>query len=80
VKLARHFVSDVPPRPAVATASRRALRDSRGDLAAAAAAVIACPEAWAAPLHKLRSGQDYAIAVLRALGRARRARPCCSAR
>jgi uncharacterized protein (DUF1800 family) len=67
VKLARHFVADVPPRPAVARIEA-ALLDSKGDLAAAASAVIACPEAWAAPLHKVRSGQDYAIAVMRALG------------
>lgn len=66
VKLTRHFVADVPPRPAVARIEA-ALRDSGGDLAAAAHAVIAAPEAQA-PLRKLRSGQDYAIAVIRALG------------
>ncbi|MBS7813027.1 DUF1800 domain-containing protein [Roseococcus pinisoli] len=66
LKLARHFVADAPPAPAVARIEA-ALRDSGGDLAAAARAVVAAPEARA-PLRKLRSGQDYAIAVLRALG------------
>ncbi|MDB5414839.1 MAG: hypothetical protein JWR10_3174 [Rubritepida sp.] len=64
LKLARHFIRDAPPAPAVARIEA-ALRD--GDLAAAARAVIAAPEAWT-PLVKLRSGQDYAVAVLRALG------------
>jgi uncharacterized protein (DUF1800 family) len=66
VKLARHFMADVPPQPAVARIEA-ALRDSGGDLAAAARAVVAAPEAHA-PLRKIRSGQDYAIAVIRALG------------
>jgi len=66
LKLARHFVADEPPQPAVARIEA-ALRDSGGDLAAASRAVIAEPEAQT-PLSKVRSGQDYAIAVLRALG------------
>lgn len=65
-KLARHFVADEPPPPAVARIEA-ALRDSGGDLSAAARAVIAAPEAHT-PLRKIRNGQDYAIAVLRALG------------
>ncbi|WP_431302653.1 DUF1800 domain-containing protein [Sediminicoccus sp. BL-A-41-H5] len=65
-KLAAHFVQDDPP-PAAAARIEAALRNSGGDLAAAARAVIAEPEAWR-PLAKLRSAQDYAIAVMRGLG------------
>jgi uncharacterized protein (DUF1800 family) len=66
VKLAKHFVGDTPPPPAVARIEA-VLRDRGGDLAAAAHAVIAEPEART-PLRKIRDGQDYAVAVLRALG------------
>lgn len=65
-KLARHFVADAPPR-AAATWIENTLRDSRGDLAAVARALLAEPEAQR-PLRKVRSAQDFAIAVLRALG------------
>jgi uncharacterized protein (DUF1800 family) len=65
-KLARHFVADDPP-PAAVAGIEAALRDSGGDLSAAARAVVAAPEAWT-PLTRVRSAQDYAVAVLRALG------------
>jgi uncharacterized protein (DUF1800 family) len=73
VKLARHFIADDPPAAAVARLEG-VLRDSRGDLAAAARAVIAEPAAWQ-PLGKVKSGQDYALSVLRALGVPERAAP-----
>jgi uncharacterized protein (DUF1800 family) len=44
-----------------------ALRDTRGDLAAAARALIRLPAAWAPPLTKLRTPSDYVVAVLRAV-------------
>ncbi len=66
-KLVRHFVDDAPP-PGAVRRVEAALRDTRGDLGAASAALIAIPEAWDRPLTKLRSPQDYVVAVLRAVG------------
>jgi uncharacterized protein (DUF1800 family) len=65
-KLVRHFVADDPPPEAV-RAVFAALRDSRGDLGAATRALIALPAAWAPPLSKLRTPNDYVVAVLRAV-------------
>ncbi len=65
-KLARHFIADAPPPHCVA-ALAAVLRDTGGDLAAVARALVRLPEAWA-PLTKLRSPQDYVIAALRAVG------------
>lgn len=65
-KLARHFVADEPPQAAIRRIEA-ALRDTGGDLAAAARALVALPEAWAPPLSKLRPPTDYVLAVLRAL-------------
>jgi uncharacterized protein (DUF1800 family) len=64
-RLATHFVADTPP-PATVHAIAAALRDSGGDLGAAALAVIARPEAWR-PGTKLRLPWQYALAALRAL-------------
>jgi uncharacterized protein (DUF1800 family) len=64
-QLARHFVADDPPPDAVARVEA-VLRDSAGDLAAAAAAIVDLPAAWQ-PLTKLRSPADFTLAVLRAL-------------
>jgi len=72
-KLARHFIADTPSRAALSWIEG-AFRDSRGDLAAVARAIFAEPEAQA-PLRKLRSGQDYAIAMLRGLGLGAEAAP-----
>jgi len=63
-KLVRHFVADEPP-PAAVARIEAVLRDTDGDLGAASHALIALPEAWA-PLTKLRSPEDYMLAVLRA--------------
>src|SRR5271165_6707967 len=64
-KLARHFVADDPPPDAVRRLEG-ALRDTRGDLGAAAAALIALPAAWQ-PGAKFRTPQELVIASLRAL-------------
>ena len=64
-KLVRHFVADVPPEPAVARVEA-VLRETDGDLKAAALAVAGLPQAWE-PLTKLRGPFDYALAVVRAL-------------
>ena len=65
-KMVRHFVADDPP-PAAVDHVHGVLRDTRGDLGAAARALVRLPEAWATPLTKLRNPQDYVIAVLRAI-------------
>ena len=64
-QLVRHFVADTPP-PAAVTAIEGVLADTGGDLGAASVALIHLEAAWA-PLAKLRSPQDYAVATLRAL-------------
>lgn len=65
-KLVRHFVADDPP-PAAVQRVFGVLRDTQGDLGAAARELIRIPGAWDTPLGKLRNAQDYVIAVLRAL-------------
>jgi uncharacterized protein (DUF1800 family) len=65
-KLARHFIADAPP-PDVVARIAAALQRSGGDLGVAAAAVVREPGAWV-PLTKLRTPQEYIVAVLRASG------------
>lgn len=72
-KLVRHFVADQPP----ADAARRiegVLRDTRGDLGAAALELTRLPAAWQ-PLTKMRSPQDYVVAAMRGVGLRRERRP-----
>ncbi len=64
-KLVRHFVADDPPPDAVRRIEG-VLRDTRGNLGAAAAALTTLPAAWQ-PQTKLRTPLDFAIASLRAL-------------
>jgi len=65
-KLVRHFAADDPPRDAVRRIEG-VLRDSGGDLGAAALALVELDACWT-PLTKLRSPQDYVVAVFRAAG------------
>jgi uncharacterized protein (DUF1800 family) len=65
-KLVRHFVAD-DPAPADVTRIEYVLRNTNGDLGAAAAALVDLPNAWH-PLTKLRTPQDYVIATMRAVG------------
>ncbi len=65
-KLVRHFIADTPPPQAVRQIEG-VLRDTRGDLGAAALALIRLPAAWQ-PLTKLRSPQELVLAALRAAG------------
>ena len=65
-KLARHFVADEPP-PAVVQRLTEAFMTSGGDLAHLAQALVTTPEALALPLVKIRTGNDYLVACLRAL-------------
>ncbi len=64
-KLARHFVADDPPPDAVHQIEG-VLRDTRGDLGAAAEALIGIQAAWQ-PGTKLRTPMDFTVAALRAL-------------
>lgn len=64
-KLARHFLADTPPPEAVARLEG-VLRDSGGDLGAAARALPRLPQAWL-PLTKLRQPWEYAVALARAV-------------
>ncbi len=64
-KLVRHFVADDPPADAVG-AIEAVLRDTRGDLGAASAALVHLDAAWQ-PGTKLRTPIEYVIAGARAL-------------
>jgi uncharacterized protein (DUF1800 family) len=65
-KLVRHFVNDEPPAAAIERIARR-FRESDGNLAAVAEALIDLPEAWASEARKFRTPQDWLVAMLRAL-------------
>lgn len=69
-KLARHFIADQPP-PAAVERIARAFRESGGDLPTVHRALLECPEAWQAPLAKLKSPVEYLVSCLRALPAAR---------
>ena len=64
-KLVRHFVADEPPADA-ARCVEGVLRDTRGDLGAAAIALISLDAAWQ-PESKLRTPLDFVVATLRML-------------
>jgi uncharacterized protein (DUF1800 family) len=64
-KLVRHFVADDPPAAAVRTIEA-VLRDGKGDLGAASAALVGLEGAWN-PGAKLRTPIDFVIASVRAL-------------
>jgi uncharacterized protein (DUF1800 family) len=65
-ELVTHFVSDTPASSDIATVVA-ALSNSGGNLGAAAASLVGLANAWV-PMAKLRTPQDYVIAVLRAAG------------
>lgn len=65
-KLARHFIADDPPPAAVARIAR-AFLESGGHLPTVYAALLDSPEAWAAPLPKLKSPVEYVVSGMRAL-------------
>ena len=73
-KLARHFIADQPP-PAAIERIARAFRESGGHLPTVYAALLDSPEAWDAPLAKLKSPVEYIVSCLRALPAAREAKP-----
>lgn len=65
-KLARHFIADDPPAPAVERIAR-AFAHSGGNLPAVYAAVIDCPEAWDGATVKFKTPQDYLYSLGRGL-------------
>jgi uncharacterized protein (DUF1800 family) len=65
-KLVCHFVADDPP-PDQVRRIETILRDTRGDLGAAAEAVIELPGAWETGT-KLRPPQDFLVFCLRSVG------------
>lgn len=66
-RFAQHFIADDPPEPLVSTLARRFL-ETDGDLADLAQTLIQQPEAWSMPLSKLKTPQEYGVALYRALG------------
>ncbi len=64
-KLVCHFVADSPP-PGAVRAIEGVLRDTNGDLGAAASALVDLPAAWQ-PSAKLRTPMDYVVAAVRTL-------------
>jgi uncharacterized protein (DUF1800 family) len=68
LKFVRHFVADEPD-PAMAARLAKTLRDSDGDLAALARALIADDAAWSAPATKIRNPWELTIAAYRAFDR-----------
>lgn len=66
-KLARHFIADDPPQAAVARLAD-AFSRSDGDLAAVTLALVDSPEAWAEPLAKVKTPNEFVVSALRATG------------
>nr|WP_309242862.1 DUF1800 family protein [Lichenibacterium sp. 6Y81] len=66
-KLVRHFVADDPP-PAAVERIAAVFTERDGDLRAVASALVDLPEAWSAPMAKVRSPADLVIAVARLTG------------
>lgn len=66
-KLARHFISDAPPR-ALVDRMADAWGRSGGSLRSVYAAMIDSPEAWADDARKLKTPDDYLVSAMRSTG------------
>jgi uncharacterized protein (DUF1800 family) len=66
-KLARHFIADEPPAPAVERLTR-VFMQTGGDLPSVYRALIDSREAWEQPLAKYKTPVDYIISGFRGLG------------
>jgi len=66
-KLARHFIADDPPAPAVDRMAA-AFTESGGHLPTVYRALIASPEAWQQPAAKYKTPSDYVLSAFRGLG------------
>jgi uncharacterized protein (DUF1800 family) len=67
-KLVRHFITDEPTPDMVEPLKQRFL-NSGGNLKVMSLALLNLPEAWSAPLTKLRTPYEMSVAQYRALGR-----------
>lgn len=65
-KLVRHFVADDPPAAAVERVAG-VFRESGGDLRRVSEALVDLDDAWDPANRKLRTPQDWVVAMLRAL-------------
>ncbi len=65
-KLARHFIGDEPPAHAVDRIAA-AFQHSDGHLPTVYRALIDAPEAWAQPLAKFKTPNDYVLSCFRGL-------------
>ncbi len=59
-------MADDPP-PVAVEALARTFRDTRGDLAEMARAVVNLPDSWSNPMGKLRAPNDLVVAAMRAV-------------
>jgi len=66
-KLARHFVSDTPPRALVDRLARAFLRNG-GQLTDVYRALVESPEAWAPAPAKFKTPWDWLLSVMRGTG------------
>lgn len=66
-KLARHFISDAPPKPAVDRLAAVFTRTG-GDLAAVTRELLALPEIWSTPPKKIVPPFDFVISIVRGFG------------
>jgi uncharacterized protein (DUF1800 family) len=65
-KLARHFIADDPPAPAVDRIAA-AFAGSGGDLPTVYRALIDSPEAWEQPVAKYKTPSDFIVSAFRGL-------------
>jgi uncharacterized protein (DUF1800 family) len=65
-KLARHFIADDPPRPAIDRLAK-VFRDSGGDLPSLHRVLVESPEAWQRPTTKFKTPHDFVVSTFRML-------------
>lgn len=66
-KLILHFITDTPSSSSVRSLARSFIR-SRGNLRVVAEALLLLPEAWAAPMNRIRQPQEWLVSMARAVG------------
>lgn len=66
-KIARHFVSDTPPKSLTERLERR-WTDTGGDLAAVAKTLVESPEAWDPTPAKFKTPYEYTLSTWRLIG------------
>lgn len=66
-KLILHFITDTPSSSSVMSLARTFLR-SGGNLRLVSEALLLLPEAWTAPMERLRQPQEWLVSMARAVG------------